>query len=103
VSKLITFLRQRLTEDAEAIRLRDLNLPIHFVGCYYYSNTLDAGLHCDCNEDASAEKKYIADIHSKHKIIDRCRNMPDVLLLLALPYKDHPDYEEAISQVSQGS
>jgi hypothetical protein len=103
VSKLITFLRHRLTEDAEAVRLRDLNLPIHFVGCWYYSNNLDAHIECDCNEDDRAAKKYIEDIRSKHKIIDICRNMPDVLLQLALPYKDHPDYEEAISQTSQGS
>lgn len=98
MSKLITFLRERLAEDEKKIVERDSMAPIHFVGCYYYSNTLDAGYYCDCNEDdTDANTKYLDDIKSKHQIIDACRSMINVLLLLAYPYRDHPDYEKAIS------
>lgn len=103
MSALITFLRERLAEDEKKIRERDTSLPIHFVGCYYYSNTLDAGYYCDCEEnDMDATSKFLDDISSKHKIIDRCRTIPEVLVLLAHPYREHPDYASALSRGLQG-
>lgn len=88
------FLSARLDENEAAIKSRDLNLPIHYVGCYYYDNSFDAGLRCDCDEDGRASAFFLAEIKAKREVIE-CLTQPDRALLVAIlsvPYSDHPDY-----------
>ena len=40
-------------------------------------------------------KRTRADLEAKRRIVERWRELhPDVLRLLALPYADHPDYDQ---------
>lgn len=94
MNPLLTFLLSRLDEDEKAIKDRDMQFPIHFVGCWYYNNNLDAYSKCDCDEDGRASKRALVDIAAKRALISSFNGNDQeyIISLLAGVYVDHPEY-----------
>lgn len=102
VITLMEFLGAMLDRDEAAIKGRDMQQPIHFVGCYYYDNTLDSGRWCDCDEDGDASRRYLAGVdaaRARLRLYDAVE-MADpataatLRKIEALPYADHEDYRQ---------
>jgi hypothetical protein len=101
---LTDFLLARIAEDEATIRNRSDSAPVHYVGCYYYNNSISpdewSAKHCDCAEFADPVPRQLAECEAKRRIVDLTQHgcgddYERVQRALALPYADHPDYRPA--------
>jgi len=81
------FLLARITEDEER-----RTAYWHDSDCGTVADALD---DCTCG----AQTRVLAECEAKRRIVALCDDYeepaPSVLLALALPYADHPDYDES--------
>lgn len=66
---LTEFLLAQIEADEAAATSRDLTAPIHYVGCYYYSHTLEANVFCDCDESGVATARVLAQCKAYRAIV----------------------------------